>query len=257
MSTATVLATSCFYPECFAPDTEDGRQYFVAYWFDKLGRHLLKTKILSPKEWLEDKCTGCFDLDHHKLFSYVEFKGASNTDQLKLFESQLDAQMEELGFPVDDGFIWIFSYNNRDGANGRKRLLNKNGGSHKELSEFLAEHTNTAYVVEIRLFNELRNRNSVVPYSRDKYRVRNLISISRTGLKFATRNTRTTLADLGLYNEIPKWLPPRAKSIPPRIIETEIDGHTIRFELFVLLPNGLKMRFLRQLNGVVKRECSP
>lgn len=250
-ATATV---DYFYPDCLASNTEDGRQYFVAYWFENLARHLLVAKRLSPEEWL--KSSGHFDIDHEELRTYIEIKASSNMDQLKLFESQLDAQMEELGFPVDDGFVLIFSYINREGRNGvnnRKRLLSNGPRTHAELSEFLAKQTNIAYAIDVRLLKRLRDVNGTVKYSRDKSRERQLISTNRTGLKYLAKNTRDTLTNLGLSSEISRWLPPKAKSIPARIVETEIDDQPVKFKLYILLPNGLKVRLLRQLNGVVKK----
>ena len=242
------------------PIYRDGeRQLYLSYWYENLSRHLLHMKPLSPGKWFDEKGSRHYDLDDDALNAYVEVKGAANTDQLKLFTDQLDAQLGELGFPVDDGFIWIFGYRNRSNHGDRDRLLKRSSGkSWETLSAFLAENTNVAYVIDIRLLDLLRQRNGVRPYDRDKFNPRHVIHLNRTVLKELAENARMGLEKLGVPpHDLSRWLPPRAKRFRPRIIETDFDGRPVSFQLVLLVRNGFKTRFLRQLNGTVRRDGNP
>lgn len=248
--------------KCFSPYTNDGRQLFVSYFFDKLGRSLMKVKMPSKQKWLDGKCRNHFDLNHEKLRALIEFKGSSAADQIKLFEDQLESQLKELGFPIDDGLTLIFSYRNkekkRDGISKkgnriRRRLLKNCAKSHYGISKFLTKNTNEAYAVETKFLEKLMRKKGTTDYERDLIRNRRLASIKRSDFKSAAKNIRETLANLGLSADIPSWLPPGAKSIPTRVVETKIGRHSVNFKLFLLLPNGLKVRLLRHLNGVVKK----
>src|SRR5581483_7190952 len=212
-------------------------------------------QLVTPDRWFDEKGRSHYDIDDEVLNAYVEVKGAANTDQLKLFESQLDAQLEELGFPVDDGFLWIFGYRNRSKSGGRDRLLKrKSGKSWKGLSAFLAENTHTAYVIDVRLLAMLRHQNGIRSYGRDKFNPRNVVQLNRTALKQLAQDARKGLTGLGVAaNDLPRWLPPRAKRSRPRTIKTEFEGRPVSFQLTLLTQNGFKTRFLRRLNGTVQR----
>lgn len=234
---------------------DQDRQIFLAYWYDKLARHLLKAKPLSFDEWMDSKTMCRFDVYDDSISACIEIKGSSNMDQMKLFEDQLDGQLGELGFPFDLGFVWIFSYRNFIQKNRiRSRLLKKNGKTSMNVSEFLAKNTNVVYAVDVNLLSALRHRNGTRLYTRDKSRERRIVSINRTQLRECAESVRSTLEDLNLSGEIARWLPPNAKRIPSRFIETEMDGNPIHFELVLLLPNALKVRLLRQMNGSVSRK---
>jgi len=235
---------------------DEERQMYLAYWYDKLARHLLKAKPLSFDEWMDRKTLSHYDLYDTSISACVEVKGSSNMDQMKLFEDQLDAQIDELGFPFDSGFTWIFSYNNRQprrGGQTRSRLLKRRGKTSEKVSSFLAKNTTVAYAIDSRFLGEFRRVYGTHQYTRDKFRDRQIVSINRIKLRKCADVTRTSLADLGLSDEASRWLPPNAKCSRSRIIETEMDGNPICFELVLLLPNALKCRLLKQMNGSVKK----
>ena len=234
---------------------DEDRQLYLSYWYERLSRHLLHMKPIPPEKWFEEKGRNHYDIDADALNAYIEVKAAANTDQLKLFDSQLDAQLAELGFPVDDGFVWIFGYRNRGNTGDRERLLKRVGGkSWETLSVFLAENTNVAYFLDIRLLDLLRKRNGTYSYTRDKFNTRAVVTLNRTGLKDLAEDARRGLGEIGISSDdLPRWLPPNAKRFRTRTIETEFDGRSVSFQLVLLTPNGFKNRFLRQLNGTVKR----
>ncbi len=239
--------------------TDEDRLFYLAYLYDRLARHLLHEPLIAPQTWMDGKATTHFDMEDDHLQAYVEVKGASNTDQLKLFESQLDSQLEELGFPYDDAFILIFNYRNCEHhMNGpfaeRRRLLKRMSGKSLEtLWAFLAKNTTKAYLIDIHLLDLLRKKYGTRAYARDSSNVRNAIRINRRTLDLLSKDTRTALVDLGLPKEdIPHWLPPRAHRTLPRTVETVLDDCAINFQLIPLLPNGDKVRFLKRLNGTVK-----
>jgi hypothetical protein len=240
--------------ENFAIFKDEDRQLYLSYWFEGLSWHLLRKAPVSSDQWFGEKGSHHFDIDDENLNAYVEVKGAANTDQLKLFSDQLDDQISELGFPVDDGFVWIFGYRNRD-AGDRGRLLKHNSGkSWETLSAFLAKHTNTAYVIDVHLLDLLRKRNGIRPYLRDRFNPRNVVNINRTDFRNFAEDARNALLEIGVPPEdMPRWLPPRARRFVPRMVETEFDGNHVSFELVLLVPNGFKRRFLRRLNGTVKK----
>jgi hypothetical protein len=231
---------------------KDRRCHVIGYFFDKIARYLLKEDVISFEKWLDDRNKNP-DIANEKLRCHFEIKGSSNTDRFTIREDQFDSLVAELGFPIEDLSTWIFSYANREGKRGKRERLLKNHKSQEEIFEFLAKQTNVAYVVHHKLLDAMRKENGT---TRNGGRSKNFISVSRTGLKLASQNTRETLTSLGLSEEISSLLPPRAKSIPFRTVETEIGGHPIKFKLFVLLPNGLKMRFLRRLNGTVVKAAN-
>jgi hypothetical protein len=233
---------------------DEDRQLYLSYWYERLSRHLLHMKPIPLDQWFAEKGLSHYDIDAEQLNAYVEVKGASNNDRLKLFEDQLDAQLGELGFPVDDGFVWIFGYRNRESTGGRDRLLKRGSGkSWESLSAFLAKSTNVAYIIDVRLLALLREQNGTSSYDRDPFNVRNLVRLNRTELKHLAEDERGGLEKLGVPSgDLSRWLPPNAKRSRSRIIETAFDGRSVSFRLVVLTPNGFKNRFLRQLNGNVK-----
>ena len=240
--------------ENFAIFKDEDRQLYLSYWFERLSRHLLHMPPVSSDQWFHEKGMCHFDIDDEHLDAYVEVKGAANTDQLKLFADQLDDQIGELGFPVDDGYVWIFGYQNRESVGDRGRLLKHNSGkSWETLSAFLASHTNVAYVIDVRLLDLFRKRYGVRLYARDRFNPRNVVNINRTDLRNFAEDARNALLEIGVPPEdMPRWLPPRARRFVPRMVETEFDGNHVSFELVLLVPNGFKRRFLRWLNGTVK-----
>ena len=213
---------------------------------------------LSFQEWLNTRGLRHYDIEDYAT-AYVEVKGVSNTDQLKLFEDQLDFQLNELGFPIDQGLVWIFSYINRgsklnDKGNRPRLLKEESGHSLRELAQFLAKQTNVAYVVDIRLLHLLRIANGAHLYNRDKFHDRQAININRGTLKNLAYDARATLLQLGMSaEELPSWLPPKAQRLRPRYINACFDGNEVNFELFPILANGPKGQFLRQLNGTVRK----
>lgn len=238
---------------------DENRLLYLSYWYEGLSRHLLHMKPIPPGRWFSEKGMCHYDVDAEELDAYVEVKGAASTDQLKLFGDQLDAQLGELGFPVDDGFVWIFGYRNRDNTGYRERLLKRRSGdSWETLSAFLAENTNTAYILDIRLLDLLRKQNGTSAYARDRFHIRQVVNRNRTNLRHLAEHARTELEKLGVpSNDLPRWLPPHANRFLPRVVETKFDGHQVSFQLILLTPNGFKNRFLRRLNGVVKGNNSP
>jgi hypothetical protein len=217
--------------------------------------------LIPPKQWFDEKGTQHYDLDVPGLQAFVEVKGASNNDQLKLFDDQLDSQLGELGFPVEDGFVWIFSYRNRENHQGKRRrsrcLKRDSGKSWDSLSEFLARNISFAYLIDVRLLSLLRGQNGIQPYARDRFNLRCIVRLNRTRLKELAQNAREGLQALGVAQGLlPRWLPPKAKRFLPRTIDTNFDGRKISFTLTILTQNGFKNRFLRRLNGTVKRSES-
>jgi hypothetical protein len=200
-----------------------------------------------------------FDLDAISLGAYVEVKGVSGQDSFKVFRSQLEFQKGELGFPVDEGILILFSYRNleprRKGGKHRRRLFSRMvGNSLKKTSAFLANNTLSAYVVDFGLLGALASRRGYRTYSRDRSAPRDVVHFNRQDLKQGASDARQFLGELGYPDsEIARWLPPRAKQLRPRTIETEFAGQRVSFELNLLLPNGLKKRLLHRLNGAVKR----
>ena|GEM_PF-5588909 len=245
------MATDISRPSTYS---DESRQLYLAYWYERLARHLLNAKTLSYDEWMKGKGLSSFDLHSDTLFSYVEIKGSSNMDQMKLFVDQLETQLGEIGFPFDSGFIWIFSYRNSNKIDGvTTRLLKKNGKTPDKVDEFLSRQTNVVFAIDIYLLNAWRRKNGSSQYTRDAFNPREIIPITRTELRGIAKTARSSLEDLGLVEDIPQWLPPRAKQIPSRFVKTEMDGLPIKFELILLLPNALKIRLLKQINGVVRR----
>jgi len=239
----------------FAIYGDEDRQLYLSYWYERLSRHLLHMTLLSPDQWFSEKGQCRYDLTDGPLNAYVEVKGAANTDQLKLFDDQLDEQLSELGFPVEDGFVWIFGYRNRDTQDGDRLLKRTSGKSWEALSDFLATRTNVAYVIDIRLLDLLRQKKGLRPYNRDEGNPRRVVRINRTDLRDLADDARKGLADLGVTDHVlARWLPPGARRLRSRTIRTDFDGRPISFELNLLVPNGFKARFLRRLNGTVQRE---
>lgn len=243
------------FPIC----SDENRTLYLSYWFERLSRHLLHLKPIPPDQWVLQKCLHHYDIDADALNAYIEIKGAANTDQLKLFTDQLDLQLGELGWPVDDGFVWVFGYRNRERSGIRQRLLKRGSGTSWEtLSAFLAENTHVAYILDVRLLDLFRRQNGTSRYTRNIFNIRHVVHLNRTDLKNLAENARKGLAELGMPPEsIPRWLPPNAKRLLPRTIETNFDGRPVSFQLYLLTPNGFKNRFLRQLNATVKRHKTP
>lgn len=237
---------------------DEDRLTSLAYYYEQLARYLLHSPQLSFQEWLNTRGLRHYDIEDYAT-AYVEVKGVSNTDQLKLFEDQLDFQLKELGFPIDQGLVWIFSYINRgrklnDDGNRPRLLKEESGHSLRELAQFLAKQTNVAYVLDIRLLHLLRVANGTQLYNRDKFHDRQAININRGTLKNLAHDARATLLQLGMSpEELPSWLPPKAQRLRPRYINACFDGNEVNFELFPILANGPKRQFLRQLNGTVRK----
>ncbi|OHB09115.1 MAG: hypothetical protein A3G46_02705 [Candidatus Zambryskibacteria bacterium RIFCSPLOWO2_12_FULL_39_16] len=229
--------------------------YIIGYSFDRIARHLLKKSSISLEYWLDNRNTNP-DIEDHNLRCHFEIKGSSNMNTLIISEDQFDSLLKMLGFPINDQATWIFSYINREnrhGKNKRERLL-KNHKSQNEIFEFLTKQTNMVYVIHHTFLDGIRRKKGTANH----HDLRNnkdtdIISIKRTDLKLAIKDTRGSLFNLNLSDEISRWLPPGAKSIPTRMVETVIDGHPVKFKFFILLPNSLKVRLLRHLNGVVKK----
>jgi hypothetical protein len=211
-------------------------------------------ELIPFDEWERDRWLNRFDLYSEALDTNVEVKGSSKRDQLLLFDKQLDGQVAQLGFPVDSGFSWIFSYDNSEWRNGiRYRLLKENGKTPEETSKFLAEHTTVAFAVDTYLLHALHELNGTHKFTRDAFCTRHVVSVNRTKLREVANTARASLVDLGFSNEITRWLPHNAKRIRPRCVKTEMDGHAIEFELVLLLPSTLKRRLLKQMNGAVMK----
>lgn len=227
------------------------RQDFIGFFYENLVRHLTHSKPIDFEEWSSQKNGGHFDFCNEEIRSFIEVKGGSNMDQIKLFSCQLDSQIKELGFPFDDGFTWIFSYRNRENNGERSRLLKSQGKDSDSLSKFLSENTLTSFVVYTGLLEVIKEKYGVKPYTRDKYRDRNLLNINRILLKEISANLRDVFVKLGYSDELPRWIPKWANKIPSRMVKTTLDGQEINFELTILLPNKLKMRLLKQMNGSV------
>ncbi len=230
---------------------DEDRKWYLAYWYDRLARHLLGAMPMSFNEWMDTKAMSAFDIYSESIYACVEVKGSSNMDQMKLFADQLDRQIDDLGFPFDSGFVWIFSYVNCRCFQGKQtRLLKKKGKTIEHISDFLASNTNVAYAVDIRLLHAFRcKKKGTKEYTRDKLNTRQIVAINRTQLREVARNLRPSLIDLGFEGEMTRWLPPRAQGIPSRSITTEMDGRTISFEIVLLLPNAPKQRLLKQIGA--------
>jgi hypothetical protein len=238
--------------------TNEGRQMAVAYAYERLVRHLLKSNIPSQEDWFKEKGNSHFDLYHEELGAMVEIKGSSNMDQLKLFDNQLDEQISELGFPFEKGFVWIFSYINCsnttvDGVHTSQRLLKEHKNSFDDFMKFIIQQTNTAYVIEIHLLDAWRRKYGTRKYNRDQYNPRKTVRINRTDLRHMSKHTRATLFDLGFYEQTGLWLPHNANSIRTRRVKTEIDGLKLNFELYPILPTRMKSSLMKQLNGSVEK----
>jgi len=240
--------------------TKEDRLTYVAYFYDRLTRHLLHLPLLSPADWEKRKRLDHFDLKHEGLRTYIEAKGSSNANVLKYFEDQLDEQIGELGFPIDDGMALIFSYTNREprqydeaGKIKRGTLLGKMK-SWSELSRFLSGHTTKLYAIDIRLLSDFRKKHGTRAHTRDKFRDRRILNVNKKMFTAFAANAATSLAELGYPPaEIRRWLPPNTTCIPPRSVRANLDGRDISFGLVPLLSNGLKTRFLKQLNGTVEK----
>jgi hypothetical protein len=243
--------------ENFRIETQNNRCRFLAYWYEQLTRHLLHLPQIDRERWGLERALHHFDIDDEHLNTYVEVKGSASTDQLKLFVDQLDAQIAELGFPFSDGYIWIFGYRNRKRRHG-KRLLKRSSSSWEKLSLFLAEHTNVAYVVDVRLLSLIREKYGNLSYKRDPFNPREIVAITRMQLGNLAVHARTELPKLGIpLEDISRWLPPQAQQLRSRTIKTTFDGRDVSFKLVPLLPNGFKTRLLRQLNGTVHHDVRP
>ena len=68
---------------------DEDRLTSLAYYYEQLARYLLHSPQLSFQEWLNTRGLRHYDIEDYAT-AYVEVKGVSNTDQLKLFEDQLD-----------------------------------------------------------------------------------------------------------------------------------------------------------------------
>ncbi len=251
----------------FAIYKDEDRQTYLAYFYERLARWLLHEQIPSPDEWLTHRGMDHFDITHQGLRLFIEVKGSSNIDHLKLFGDQLQFQMEELGFPIDDGAVWIFTYRNQEKEKTRhvsrkgkvaeyqSRLLKKKSGkSWNSLSKFLAEHTIVTHVIDLRLLEMLSRRMGIRPYTRDRFHEREAIRINRGDLNRLAENARAGLVEAGISPaDLPRWLPPRAHRIRSRFIDTNLDGNPVSFEIIPILPNGTKIRFLKWLNGNVRK----
>ena len=239
---------------------DEDRLTYLAYFYERLAQHLLHLPLVSPKDWLVHRGSNHFDIVSDTLHSYIEVKGVSNNDQLKLFEDQLQSQLNELEleFPAREGIIWIFVYRNRAGADREKprpRLLKgKSGKTWASLSQFLSDHTVEAIAIDVHLFEMLYRQNGTCDYLRDKFNPRKMVKINRSALKLFAENARSALSQLGMLpHEVSRWLPPNARRLLPRTIEANFDGQRISFKLILIAPNGFRNRFLRRLNGTVQR----
>lgn len=233
---------------------DDARQRFLSFFYERLGCHLLHAPLPTFEEWLERRGQTRFDLDMTELDTSCEFKGASNNDRLPIFLDQFEEQLAEVGFPLGFGLIWVFSYRNRSGRGlfgEQTRLLKKRGKTARDVSQFLAQNTTSAYVVDIRLLDALRRHQGTRPHLRDKVRERRLLKVNRRDLQRVAANVREELQELGI-TEVGGWLPHNASTIRCRIVETVIDDLPIKFKLFPILPIYRRSRFLKQLNGTVK-----
>ena len=255
--------------ENFPIYSDEDRVTYLAYYYERLAWHLLGIPPVSPNEWLIHRGTNPFDIDCDDLDCMVEVKAMSNNDQLKLFKDQLETQLEKLTFPREHGVELIFTYNNKSkdatskskkkGKMYRPRLLKgESGKSWDSLSQFLAEQTVEAIVIDMGPLEMLYRQNGTCPYLRDQFHPRERVRINRTVLKLLAENARAALTELGMPpEEMGSWLPPRAKRFLPRTVETEFDGRKISFKLIIITPNGFKNRLLRRLNGTVKRNGTP
>jgi hypothetical protein len=234
---------------------DEDRSRSVGYIFEQLARHCLRLPALSWNEWESERGRHPhFDIDDERLNAYFDVKGANNHNQLKLFSDQLTAQLEGLELPADVAFLWIFSYRGCKREHGKvvRTLKHASGESLEELSTFLARNVLDVYLVSLRLADLIRKKNGTHPYVRDMFRDRCTLCVNRTELKEISRDARNALERFGVM-DVPRWLPPRANRLRTRIVETVFDGNPISFRLYLLVPNGFKNRFLRRLNGTVKR----
>jgi hypothetical protein len=235
---------------------DEDRQRYVGYYFEQLARHCLHRPARSLEAWESDRGYGAhFDIDDVGLNASFDVKGANNQDsKLKLFDDQLTAQIDGLELPLDTAFLWIFSYRGCRWEDGRmvRTLKNESGALLSDLAAFLAKNVLDVYVVGLRLIDLMREANGVRFYNRDKLRERYTLCITRSAFKDTERNARNVLGTLGV-SDVSRWLPPRAMRFRPRIVETRFGGNQVSFRLHLLVPNGFKNRFLRRLNGNVKR----
>ncbi len=256
--------------------TDEGRLTAVAFYGERLGRWLLHLPLPSWDRWLADRGKNHFDLeDPDGARVSVEVKMANNKDRLVLYADQIEHQLSEPSFPIEDRFILIFHYKNqgpgilvpkRHGTGTylhHPRLLREKGGkTWTSLSRFLSSGIYRADLVDIEILKRWIERNGTYEFARygrcnpyrENFPPRRVASFTRTHIRELVLDTRAGLTALGFGNaEIARWLPPGAQRTLPRRITTSLDGHPLDFECTFLLPNGVKNRILRRLNGSVSR----
>ncbi len=224
----------------------------LAWRYDDLARHLLHAKPVSFNQWMVERSRSHFDIYENCLSAAVEVKAHSNMDQFKLFESQINSQQEELGFPFDHGFNLMFDYRNCKRVDGKMvRMFDNEVKTEGNVIEFLADNTLCAYAVSTNLLSAFLSCNGTKTYKREEGHSRQRLILNREDLKDFALNVRSGLSRVGMESELSRWLPHNATSIPTRRVQTEFHGHRVCFDLYPLLPQRLRKDFLNQLNGAV------
>ncbi len=256
--------------------TDEGRLTAVAFYGERLGRWLLHLPLPSWDGWLADRGKDHFDLDDADGARVsVEIKMANNKDRIVLYADQIENQLSEPSFPIEDRFVLIFHYKNQGpGIRLPKKygtgtylhhprlLKEKAGKTWSSLSRFLASGIYRADLVDIEILRRWIERNGTYEFARygkhnpfrENFPPRPVVPFTRTNVRHLVHDTRVGLATLGFNDaEIARWLPPGARRTLPRRITTSLDGNPLEFECTFLVPNGVKHRVLRRLNGSVSK----
>ena len=240
---------------------ENQTSFMIGWFYEILMRKLLGISISNEdmwRIWKEIRVFKPFDLKINDF--WFEVKGFSNNDRIKYFALQLDDQLKELdvqeGKPINP-IAMIFFYRNRlcnSNSNQRMMFHGLSIDDKDMLFEFLANQTIQSFAIDLRFLDVLRSKYGTRPYQRRKaHQVKESLNLKRRDLKQITLNTRDSLEDLGITEDEHFWLPPRAKGICVRRVETEVCGHKMSFELFPLLPISLRKKFFRMLNGTMRK----
>ena len=227
---------------------------YGAYWAEMLARHLLGIEGMTPDAWFDAQRAAHFDIDHPGLNILFEVKLRANTQQIKLFVPQLEAQLDEVGFPQSAGCLLLFSYVNRNTTDGRQLFRRGAGSSWCELSAFLAGQLRRVYVVDLEILRRLaRQSGGVRTMSIGKRQRKDGLRVNGRTFKELCCDLRGGLSALGMpSDELPRWLPPRADHVRPRVIETVFEGSDVTCEANFLVPLGLRRRIVHCLNGTIK-----
>jgi hypothetical protein len=239
----------------FSYHKQENLRSSVAYFFENLARHITHTPLLLPEAWQATKTTKGFDFTHDDLGAHIEAKGRNGSNPFTFFEDQLKGQRDivETSFPFGDGIVLAFSYAPSSLDSG-KGIFESHGHLLKDVSQFLVENTRTVYAIDFNLLSAIEKRKGTRPYLWEKRYDRNCILIGRRELRDIASHPKRYLKSVGLQKYARSWLGAKGETLPTYFIKTALPGQTPQeFELVPLLPSDSRKRFLKVLNGSVKK----